>query len=432
MNLEKSYLIKKLFYLVLIISILPFLYLFLDNSVYESYLSKTANITGFIGAVLVIWQFFLGIRGVVKRFNPDYDWAMKIHAFLGIYGSIFIFLHPILLAIDRNNTISYMLLLNFSNEYETYVSYGKIAMFLFLVLWFTSSLVRKSLSYRSWLYIHYISYPMLFFVLLHPFQIGSYLQEFSFIYTYWILLCISAVLFMILKLLDIFNLSFNKFRITNLTNLNKDIYTITYKPVNEKFSKIKPGQYFYLKKNFFGEAHPYSILEYNDFTGEITFGIKKLGKSSTLLGESKIGDIHFIDGPFGEFTFEAHNEDPKVILAGGIGITPFYEVLTRYGNDQSYLLYANKDLESALYRDKFKELLNERYFDFVEKLEGEKRNVFSGYISSEKISEILKNKDLSSIRYFICGSPGFTKGMIDLLKNLGIKRNKIFIEEFEY
>lgn len=432
MSLEKSAKIKKIFYLVVILSILPFLFLFFDTKVYESYLSKSANITGFIGATLIIWQFFLGIRGVVKRINPDYDWSMKIHAYLGMYGSLFVFLHPILLAVDRNNSFQSMIFLNFSTEYQTYVSYGKIGLYLFIVLWFTSAVIRKSMSYRSWLYIHYISYPMLFFILLHPFQIGSYLLEYSGIYTYWIMLVIASIVMMVFKLLDLFNLSFLKFQIKEIKNYPGDIFTITYKPLNNKFLNIKPGQYFYIKKDFIGEAHPYSILEYNDETGEIVFGIKKLGKYSARLGESKVGDIHYIDGPFGEFTFEGHNDSPKIILAGGIGITPFYEVISQFGNDNSYLFYANKNLDSALYRDKFKGLLKNNYYDFVEQKEGDKNNVFCELISANKIKELLSNTNLDQFKYFICGSPGFTKGMVKCIESLGVKRSRIFIEEFEY
>jgi predicted ferric reductase len=325
-----------------------------------------------------------------------------------------------------------MVFLNFSNTYQTYVSYGKIGLYLFIVLWFTSAVVRKSLNYRSWLYVHYISYPMLFFVLLHPLQIGSYLQEYSLIYNYWIFIIIASFVFMIIKLSDILNLSSFKYRINEIKNYPGDIFTIKYSPQSEKFLRIKPGQYFYIKKDFIGESHPFSILEYNDDTGEVIFGIKKLGRYSTLLGNSKVGDTHYIDGPFGEFTFEAHNNSPKVILAGGIGITPFYEVLSQFGTDDSYLFYANKNTDSALYRDKFKEMLRNNYFDFVEQKEGEKNNVFCELISAQKIKQLLQHKNLDELKYFICGSPGFTKNMINCLQTLGINRSNIYIEEFEY
>jgi len=432
MSLAESKKRKNFIYILFVISLLPFLFLIFDNTIVDSTLGKLANIFGYLGAVTVIWQFFLGIRGVSKRINPDYDWSIKIHTFLGMYGTVLIFLHPLLLMIDRNNSWQSMLLLNFSTVYNTYVSYGKIAFYLFLVIWITSALTRKLLQYRNWLYIHYISYLMLFFMLLHPFQIGSYLQNLSFIYWYWVLLCLTAISFVFIKMVDIFNLSFYKYKVLDIKNYPGDIYTITYQPINSKILNIKPGQYFYLKKNFIGEAHPFSILEYNDSTGVLTFGIKKLGKYSSLLGDTRVGDTHYLDGPFGEFTFEGQNYEPKVILAGGIGITPFYEVVEQFGNKDTYLFYANKTLDSALYREKFKDLLKNNYYDFVEQKEGEKNNVFCELISGQRIKELLSHKDLNELKYFICGSPGFTKGMISCLIDLGVTRKNIFIEEFEY
>lgn len=432
MNLFSSVFRKRTFYLVFLLSLFPFLALIFDNSVFEEPIPKFANIFGYIGALILFWQFFLGIRGVVKRLTSDYDWSIKIHTYLGIYGSILVFLHPLLLMIHKETGFQAILLLNFSNEYQSYVSFGKLALYFFIILWITSSIARKSLSYRSWLYIHYISYPMIFFVLLHPLKIGSYLQEYSFVYFYWIFLCLSMFIFTILKLFDIFNLSFVKYKVIAINNFPGETFSILYEPVNNYFRKIKPGQYFYIKTSKLSEAHPFSILEYDELDNKLKFGIKKFGKFSNFLANSKVGDIHYLDGPFGEFTLEGQNGSPKVILAGGIGITPFYELIQQFGNDDTYLFYANKNLSSAFYRDEFKKLLKNNYFDFIEQPDGKKDNVFCELISANKIKALLSNREIENINYFICGSPGFTKSMISCLSSLGISRSKIFIEEFEY
>jgi len=60
------------------------------------------------------------------------------------------------------------------------------------------------------------------------------------------------------------------------------------------------------------------------------------------------------------------------------------------------------------------------------------KNIVCDVISTSKIKEITSKYDLKNINFFICGSPGFTKGMINCLKELGVSKSKIFIEEFEY
>ena len=432
MTLLESRKRKNLILFFFALSLSPFIYLFFDESSLSNFWLRVANLFGFIGAVLIIWQFILGVRGFSKWLTHDYDWVIKIHTFLGINSVLFIVLHPMMEFMVYQRELNYLFELNFSNTYEAYLSYGKIGFYLFLLVWLSSSILRKAIKYRVWLYIHYFSYLMLFFILLHPLKIGSILQSNILVYSYWILICILAFLIILLKILDVFNITNKRFTLIEIKNYPGDTFTLKYKPLDGKFTNIKPGQYFYIKTPFISEAHPFSILEFNEDTGELTFGVKKLGKYSAGLSNSQVSDIHYLDGPFGEFTFEGHNSDPKVILAGGIGITPFYELVSRFGDSNTYLFYANKNIDSALYRSKFKELLGKNYFDFVIEKEGPKENVFCEIISSRKIKELLNNYNLNEFKFFICGSPGFTKAMIECLKEVGVTRKNIYIEEFEY
>jgi predicted ferric reductase len=273
---------------------------------------------------------------------------------------------------------------------------------------------------------------MALLILAHPLQIGSILQSSFAVFYYWIFICLLFIVIFGVKILDFLCLSYSKYKLIELKDYPGDIFTLKYQPLIKNKIIIKPGQYFYIKTGIFSEAHPFSVLEYSEETGEIIFGIKKLGRFSKHLGNSKTNSIHYIDGPFGEFTFEGHNQDPKIILAGGIGITPFYEVVLRYGTKDTYLFYANKSLEFALYRERFKKLLNNNYFDFVDIPVNPEENVFCEVISAGKIQKILNGKNLNEFKFFICGSPGFTNAMISCILSLGVPKKHIYIEEFEY
>jgi len=422
---------KKIVHFLIVLSILPFLLFFILDSELSTGLEKAASLSGFVGGVFLIWQFILGIRGFVKNITADYDWAIKIHTFLGIGGGVAVIAHPVLMSSLNNVNFFAFLFLDFSNTYNSYLSYGKISFILFLIIWLTSAVFRKALTYRNWLYIHYLSYPMLFFMLIHPFQIGTLLNSNIFVLYYWYFLVLVSILSILVKVRDILNFSFQKYQVENIDHLPGDIYILTYK-VNGNFPKLVPGQYFYIKNRFFSEAHPFSVLDYDEDKKLISFGIKSLGKYTEELKKTKINDSHFIDGPFGEFTVEGQNEDPKVILAGGIGITPFYRLVKDFGNEDTYLLYSNFKLDYALFREKFKNILSKNYFDFIsnEKIDG--KNIVCDVISTPKIKELVKNYEKNTINFFICGSPGFTNAMIACLYELGISKSKIFIEEFEY
>lgn len=431
MDLKTSQLRKRLINISIFLSFVPFLIFFVIDPGMPDLVSRSANLFGFIGAVFLIWQFVLGIRGVVKNISSDYDWAIKTHTFLGIGGGLFVILHPLLINLSNDVSLLAIFALDFSNEYTTYLSYGKISFLLFLTVWFTSWLLRKSLTYRAWLYIHYLSYPMLFFMLAHPFKIGTILNSNSFVQGYWYFLILTSLIAILIKLADILNLTFQKYIVEKVSFLPGDIYTITYK-ITGDFPQISSGQYFYIKNKYFGESHPFTVLDYDSENKNITFGIKSLGKFTENLKNTKINDFHYIDGPFGEFTLEGQNEEPKVILAGGIGITPFYRLVKDFGNEDTYLFYANQKIDFALFRNEFKNLLKNNYFDFISHEQINGKNIYCETITSSKIKEIVHDLELKTVNFFICGSPGFTKAMINCLSDIGVSRNKIFIEEFEY
>ncbi len=62
-----------------------------------------------------------------------------------------------------------------------------------------------------------------------------------------------------------------------------------------------------------------------------------------------------IDGPFGNFTLRNNESRPAVLLAGGIGITPFRSIVRRAAHEnlghRILLFYANGRPEDAPFLD---------------------------------------------------------------------------------
>ena len=272
---------------------------------------------------------------------------------------------------------------------------------------------------------------MMFFVFIHPYFIGTFLNTYGAIKFYWIFLSVLGIVFVLVKLKDILNIGSEKYHLKDFKEYPGGNFTYSFIPTMHKFIPI-PGQYFYIKKNSFGEAHPFSVFAYDDFTGEIVFGIKSLGKFTKELSTLKIGDEVYIDGPYGQFTLEGQNADPKVILAGGIGITPFFELVSRFSNEQTYMFYSNQKLDFALLRNEFKQYLGKRYFDCITDEKVEEDNVICDMLTGKNIQKNLPPDILKTARFFICGSPGFMVGIEKNLLTIGVKKSQIYIEEFGY
>ncbi len=170
---------------IIVLSLLPFLYLFTQVEIVGNFTYAFANISGFIGATILLWEFFLGIKDLAKRLPLNSQQFIKLHIILGVWGMFFVLVHPILEMFIYVETLTFLYTPDFSTNLATHISFGRIALLLVILVWLTSSFLRNSLSFKKWLNIHYLSYPMMFFVFIHALDIGSYLNAFAAIKMYW-------------------------------------------------------------------------------------------------------------------------------------------------------------------------------------------------------------------------------------------------------
>jgi predicted ferric reductase len=331
--------------------------------------------------------------------------------------------------------IWFLFLPDFSSTYAIHITYGRFAFLLFLLIWITSAFLRDKMSYRPWLYIHYLSYPLMAFVFIHAFQIGTYIFTIPFIKWYWIFLTGIFSVLVVWRLTRILNLDKVRYEVVSKEHKPDKITVYTLKPRRKKKLKPDTGQFIYIKPTFFGEAHPFSVLKYDEKTGEISFGIKAVGQFTRILRDIDINQTVYLEGPYGVFTKEGQNTDHKVIFAGGIGIVPFYELVKRFGGKKTIMFYSNKKLEDALYREEFAETLGSSYIDAVTREDPKDvkgNTVLKGRITEDIVKSYLNNEFLSKGKFFICGSPGFMAGITKILKDLGVPQSRVHMEEFGF
>jgi hypothetical protein len=56
---------------LIVISLLPFLYLFTQMRIVGNFTYAFGNIAGLIGAVLLLWEFILGIKEIAKKMKTQ-------------------------------------------------------------------------------------------------------------------------------------------------------------------------------------------------------------------------------------------------------------------------------------------------------------------------------------------------------------------------
>lgn len=427
------------FGLVILLNILPILFLFTDISTI-SYDFGTADywidfgyilssVLAIIAVILFFWQIILGNRQITSFFTTDLIGINKLHKWLGIGTIVTVMLHPFLIMFYIGQDVQWLFSLpNFETEYSTHIAFGKFALYLLLIVWFSSFAARRFLSYRFWKWLHFLTYPLMFFALIHANDIGNYLGKTPILQVYWYILMIGLILIVITRIIFSFGIGKKIYTITNQKH-QKDILIITLQPKN---IHIVPaiGQYIYLQLQPFGESHPFSVMYFDTETHEITLGIKIFGSFTKKLANKELFTQVYLDGPYGIFTEEGHNSDPKVLIAGGIGVTPFVRLTQECSNSNTYMLHANKTIEHIIARDTLISKLGNRYVDCIS--QGNSIDEYSqkGRINKAKIEQLLPKELLLTSRYFVCGSPAFNISIKTLLISLGISKKNIYIENF--
>jgi predicted ferric reductase len=427
---------------LILASTLPFLILFqnLDFALLASdsklFWTNTslyaANILGFIGVSLLIWEFVLGVRFLVALITDDLIWVNKLHGWIGKYGMLLIFIHPLLEMYAYFENWVWIFVPDISSDIAKQITFGRIAFILLILIYFTSALARGKIKYRPWLYIHYLAYPLMFLTFLHALKIGTFLNQYVYLKALWFTMLALYMTLLVVRLALFSGIFKPKYKLIKKYKQTNDLLILVFQPLGKKLIP-KPGQYFYLQLNSFGESHPFSIMQYDRQNGDLIFGLKVVGKFTQKLYQLDIESIINIDGPYGVFTLEAQNYIPKVIIAGGVGATPFIQLIEQYDSGSTVFINANRHLDEALARSFLKNKMGNRYIDFIsqDKINtGE--NIVNSRIDENNLAEILGRNNINRLNYFVCGSARFNKGIKQILQNLKVPKSQIYIEDFSF
>ncbi len=216
-------------------------------------------------------------------------------------------------------------------------------------------------------------------------------------------------------------------------------------PQQQPEYQFKQGQYITLKMTIGGEEirRSYSLCS-SPYEKELRVAVKavKGGKMSTYINsELKVGTSIDVMTPMGSFysVLSGGNKKNYLLFAGGSGITPMMSIIKSvlYVEKQSSitLIYANKNEESAIFRNELDALVSAHpnlkvvfVFDMPVTQISELQ---TGLITSEKAKALIENfGGVNADEYFICGPGPMMENVKSSLENLKIAKEKIHIEYF--
>ena len=145
-----------------------------------------------------------------------------------------------------------------------------------------------------------------------------------------------------------------------------------------------------------------------------------------------------IEGPFGSMTLHRKTNRPAVILAGGIGITPFRSMLVQAAKANTghslFLFYSNRRPEDAAFLAELQELARQHTnFTLVATMTNLEKSqaVWTGEKGHISIEIVMKYvNDLADPIYYTAGPPALVAAMKEMLNEAGVDEDDINSEDF--
>ncbi len=393
-------------------------------------------IAGYAGMVVLLWSYILGAKSVMGLVFRDLAPVLSIHKWLGKYGTLAIFLHPLLIMYGYGASLLYTVLPDTSTRFESHVTLGRISFIIVAVIWLSSAVLRSRIKFRPWRYIHLLGYIALPFAFLHVPSVGSHFMTSMAVKGYFFALLVAFIIFTVVRLRGLLNLDKSVYRIMAQRRLVADdpsIWLVQLRPVGDRVLPAK-GQYVYLKDGHISEEHPFSVLDYDETTGDITIAYRTFGRFTKELSKRPVGATLLVGGPYGEFTREISSDEqtPVVFVAGGIGVTPMVQYLIEQDSDrEQWLFYANRTKESAMIVPELRRVLGDRLVTaYSRQHDGLDSNEERGHLSANVFRKHLTEP--SKYHYYLCGSDQMMQSTATELMSLGVPANAIRREAFAW
>ncbi len=152
-----------------------------------------------------------------------------------------------------------------------------------------------------------------------------------------------------------------------------------------------------------------------------------------------------VEGPFGDFTLHNKANRPAVILAGGIGITPFRSIARWAAHEKLpqriLLFYSNRRPEDAPFLEDFRHLaLDNPNFTFVPTMtkmsasklawDGESGYIDHGLVEKYLDPLLASAPELTDPIYYMAGPAPMVASLRKMLNDAGVDDDDIRTEEF--
>ena len=164
------------------------------------------------------------------------------------------------------------------------------------------------------------------------------------------------------------------------------------------------------------------------------------GQMSSYIFNLKAGDKVTISGPFGEF-FAKDTDKEMIFIGGGAGMAPMrshiFDQLCRLNSKRKISFwYGARSKREMFYIEDFNRLQTENdnfqwHVALSDPVKEDNWTGYTGFIHNVLRDNLLKDHPApEDCEYYMCGPPMMNSAVINMLEDLGVERDNIFLDDF--
>jgi CDP-4-dehydro-6-deoxyglucose reductase/3-phenylpropionate/trans-cinnamate dioxygenase ferredoxin reductase subunit len=166
---------------------------------------------------------------------------------------------------------------------------------------------------------------------------------------------------------------------------------------------------------------------------ELLVGVDETGTPGPHLSLERESLVD-VEGPIGRFTFPSEPADaPCVFVAGGTGIAPLRAMIRTAlasPNRRIGLLYSARTPGDFAFDQEWRALASTGRLEYRQTVTRHAATDWSGNRGRIGIGELAPLVHDAETMCFVCGPPTMVEDVPKLLKNLGVPRDRVYIEEW--
>ena len=361
------------------------------------------------------------------------DRAVRFHKVLGPAAILLLIAHVIFLALvqlESGASIGNVFIPFWS---ESARSIDILVFYLLLVL--GGLAYDQRMSYERWLSVHRVIGLVFLGGSAHAAMEPGTIADFEPLRTWMVILILAGVAAWLYRVVLFKRLGPRyRYRLEIVASRGSNVIDLVMRPTDRRMM-YEPGTFVFLRvpdmEGQQKELHPFSISS-TPVDRDLRVSIRTIGDFTRRLPALEPGTHLDVYGPFGGFT--PHRFAPfrrLVFIGAGIGITPFLGMLafelSSHDFRRIWLYYVARDEQDAVYDSEIREsyLDAESYIDYTLWTTATRGRITAAQIAAEIAP-------LDDYAVMLCGQQNFISDLARQFRALGVLRDRIITEEFEF